>query len=301
MFTKVPTQRFIDYCRRKQAAALAACLPGFRTRQQEQAAAAGLVAIGDEWSRRLFDGDFLRSKSADPGLPSVSLTFVQSRDGNTGADNPSTLGGGETDKHLIYEGLSRVDADGVLAGATTAREDTLVFSVWHPQLVDLRRQCGHTRHPAQIVVTARGDLPFDSALMFTEPELRVFIVAPSALAATLRSRLASRHWTTVVDGGEPLSFRSALRTLHRNGLRVISVVGGRQTATTMLREGLVDDLYLTTSPIDGGEPGTPFYQGPPLNLDRVLLKEGQDTEAGVRFEHFRVRHVGGLTARPGPA
>ena len=48
--------------------------------------------------------------------------FVQSADGNTGARNPADLGGGETDKHLIYEGLSRVDVDGVLAGAATSGE-----------------------------------------------------------------------------------------------------------------------------------------------------------------------------------
>ena len=31
----------------------------------------------------------------------VNLVFVESREGNTGADDPSTLGGGETDQHLI--------------------------------------------------------------------------------------------------------------------------------------------------------------------------------------------------------
>jgi len=47
--------------------------------------------------------------------------FVQSRDGNTGARDPSSLGGGDTDKHLIYEGLSRVASDAVVAGAETIR------------------------------------------------------------------------------------------------------------------------------------------------------------------------------------
>ena len=83
----------------------------------------------------------------------MSLVFVQSRDGNTVADNPSTLGGGDTDKHLVYEGLSRVDADAVLAGAATARSERMVFSVWHPELVALRCSLGHRRHPAQVVVT----------------------------------------------------------------------------------------------------------------------------------------------------
>jgi hypothetical protein len=38
-----------------------------------------------------------------------------------------------TDKHLIYEGLSRAAADAVLAGAATVRAGDIVFSVWHPE------------------------------------------------------------------------------------------------------------------------------------------------------------------------
>ena len=68
--------------------------------------------------------------------------FVQSLDGNTVADDPSDLGGGDTDKHLIYEGLSRVAADAVMAGAATVAGGKIVFSVWHPELVRLRSALG---------------------------------------------------------------------------------------------------------------------------------------------------------------
>jgi riboflavin biosynthesis pyrimidine reductase len=90
----------------------------------------------------------------------------------------------------------------------------------------------------------------------------------------------------VIDAGTPLSLTRAMPVLHEQGIRVISAVGGRRTAMALLREGLVSDLYLTTSPIEAGEPGTPFYEGPPLNLSRVLEACGQGPESGVRFEHF---------------
>jgi riboflavin biosynthesis pyrimidine reductase len=86
----------------------------------------------------------------------MSVVFVQSVDGNTEVDDPSALGGGETDKHVIYEGLSRVSADAVMAGANSVRHGTVVFSVWHPELVALRRTFGKPRHPVQIVVTSSG-------------------------------------------------------------------------------------------------------------------------------------------------
>lgn len=287
--------RFETYCQRKENLALATPLSGFRT-LEDATAGHGLVAIGNDWTRRLFDGDFYRSpdrngeyRSPDRNgeRPIVSLVFVQSRDGNTGADNPSTLGGGETDKHLIYEGLSRVDADAVLAGAT-ARGERIVFSVWHPELVDLRRSLGRARHPAQIVVTDVGNLPIERAMMFEEPTLPVFVIARSTIVPGLRDRVRERPWIDVVDAGDPVSLTAAMGYLRGRGIRIISAIGGRRTATALLREGLVSDLYLTSSPIEAGEPNTPFYEGPPLSLSRVLLKAGQGPEEGVRFEHFVV-------------
>jgi riboflavin biosynthesis pyrimidine reductase len=247
-----------------------------------------MCAIGNDWSRGLFDGDFYRTPSPfEDDLPVVNLVFVQSRDGNTGTDDPSSLGGGETDKHLIYEGLSRVDADAVLSGATTAKANDLVFSVWHPELVSLRLQRGHNRHPAQVVISSRSAPPFEDGLMFQEPTLQVFVVTTSDAAASLRLQVATRPWIAVIDAGQPLSMRRAMRELRTRGVLTVSAVGGRKTATALLDERLVDDLYLTTSPSEGGERHTPMYEGE-LHLATVLTKEGTGPEKGVRFVHSQI-------------
>jgi riboflavin biosynthesis pyrimidine reductase len=278
---------FDEYCRRKEAAAAAADIPGFQTRFSELVD--GFVPIGNAWSRRLFDGWFYRTAMPDAAeFPSTNLVFVQSREGNTGADDPSALGGGETDKHLIYEGLSRVDADAVLAGAVTAREPELVFSVWHPELVALRKARGRSRHPAQVIITRRGMLPFDDGLMFATPELRVIVVCGTDVVPAILRAVSKKPWIEVIDAGDPFSLSNAMKTLRRRGIATISCVGGRTTATGLLREGLVSDLFLTTSPTSGGEPHTPFYEGPPLRLKRIVEKAGQGAENGVRFEHFVV-------------
>jgi riboflavin biosynthesis pyrimidine reductase len=281
------TERFDAYCRRKEAAARAARIPGYVTLECH---ATGLVPFGTDWSRALFDGDFYRSSNpALDGLPVTSLVFVQSREGNTVAPEPSALGGGETDLHLVYEGLSRVDADAVMAGAGTARARELVFSIWHPELVTLRLSRGRDRHPAQIVLTNRGDLRFDDGLMFLEPALRVFIITRTGAVDAIRRRISGRPWIEVLDAGEPVSLTRALRDLRARGIEVVSCVGGRVTSTALLKERLITDVYLTTSAITAGEPDTPYYEGPPLPLSRVLRKDGTGIETGVRFEHFAVR------------
>jgi riboflavin biosynthesis pyrimidine reductase len=282
------TERFNAYCRRKEAKALAAHIPGYSTAEARPRSDA--AAIGSDWTRVLFDGDFYRSATPSvAGVPVTSLVFVQSRDGNTIAPDPSMLGGGETDLHLVYEGLSRIDADAVLAGAGTARAKEIVFSIWHPELVALRRARGRSRHPAQAVITESGNLRFDDGLMFQEPELRVFVITRSGLVEQVRSRLRGRSWVEVIDAGEPLSPTEGLSGLSRHGIGVVSCVGGARTATALLREGLVTDIYLTTSAIEAGAPNSPYYAGPPLPLERVLLKEGRGEEAGVTFEHFIVK------------
>lgn len=261
-------------------------IPGLHTVREDPAVRA-FVPLGNEWTRRLFDGTFYRSRQVSD-LPAISLVFVQSRDGNTVADNPATLGGGHTDLHLIYEGLSRVDADAVLAGATTARGERTVFSVWHPELVRLRAALGHPRHPAQVVITDRAEIPIERGLMFQVPELRVLVITKSSAVAPLRQRLCERRWVEIVDAGEPVSMTRAMRELAARGINVISGVGGRRTATALLRERLVSEVYLTTSAIEAGEPNTPFYEGEPPALTQIVEKAGQGPEAGVRFEHLLV-------------
>ena len=277
--------RFEEYARRREQEALAATLPPYETVVDHGAGT--LAPLGNEWTERLFGGPFYQSPTpAQPGLPVVNLVFVRSREGNTIADHPQLLGGGDTDKHVIYEGLSRVGADVVLAGATTARSRSLVLSVWHPELVKLRRALGKPRHPMQVVVTSAGDLPFDEGLMFQEPDLRSFLIAPSSAVAELRVRARRAPWVEILDAGQPLSMRRGLELLADRGAGVVSAIGGRRTAQALLDERTVADLYLTTSPVSAGEPNTPFYSGPPLNTSVVVEKAGTGPEAGVRFQHL---------------
>jgi riboflavin biosynthesis pyrimidine reductase len=279
--------RFDDYCHAKTKVAASASLPGFTTVVAPRERPTGMVAVGNDWSRQLFDGSFYRAECDDERqMPAVSLVFVQSADGNTVTDDPSALGGGETDKHLVYEGLSRVDADGVLAGATTAAGNEIVFSTWQPELVRLRSERGRPRHPAQIVLTERGDLPVHTALLYNERDLRTIVLASTTAAAVLERRLPGRPWVEVIDAGQPVDLRRALGELYARGIKVISAIGGRRAAASLLRASLIRELYLTTSPQKGGEPGTPLVDGalPPHTV--LLEKEGKGKEEGVRFQHL---------------
>ena len=254
----------------------------------------GAVAIASEWSAALFDGPFYVVPSRDPSRPACSLVFVQSADGNTVAPDPTELGGGETDKHLVYEGLSRVCADAVMAGAGTVREGDIVFSVWHPDLVRLRAALGLPRHPVQIVATLRG-LAIERMLLCNVPGISVVLLTVRSAARQMQSAIDGRPWITVLPIDGPEDLPRAFRQLRERGIARVSCVGGRTLASQLLEQGLVDDVYLTTGARTGGAPGTPISSAPWRG--RVLLrKHGTGAEAGVTFEHLLARQPGGPPA-----
>jgi riboflavin biosynthesis pyrimidine reductase len=274
--------RFGEFAARKVREAQAAVLTPLTT-VDDRSSGMNSVAIGNDWTRELYDGPYYltmdppedvrasgaEASGASAAAPLISLVFVQSRDGNTGASNPDDLGGGPVDKHVIYEGLSRVAVDAVLAGAKTAEGAEVFFSVWHPELVALRATLGLPRHPAQVVVTGSGCVDVEGTLLFNVPDVPVFILATPGGC--------SRIELVPIERGE---LRPGLEYLRRErGIRRISAIGGRMTATALIDAALVQDLSLTTTARSGGEPGTPFYVGrTPPRLDPIVRKHCADRD-----------------------
>lgn len=278
------TEDFRLFVQRREAEAARASIFPLQTEVDERPEHA--IAIGNTWTRRLFDGDFYVSAPHGP-RPSTSLVFVQSRDGNTGAANPSTLGGGAADKHLIYEGLSRVAADAVMAGAQTIRGGKIVLSVWHPELVRLRTSLGLPRHPTQVIATLRG-LPFDESLILNVPEITVVLITIPSWIALMAHELERRPWITAIAMETPHDLDGALRQLRAMGIARISCIGGRTLARQLLAAGLVDDLYLTTTAVNGGEPNTPLSPEP-IAGTVIVRKHGTGPDAGVVVEQIALR------------
>ena len=265
---------FQAYCRHKEEAALSAPLGGLTT-IAEESGGADLLSFGNAWTRRLFDGDFHRSAGpASPELPSVSLIVTE--EGLPGTTVP----------HLLHEGLTRVDADAVLGGIGAAESGDRICSVWHPELVKLRAERGLPRHPVQVLVTNSCDVPFDRCLLFHEPSLQVIVVTRTILAGAARARLRECPWVGVIVAGEPRDVRAALTRLRDRGVAVVSAVGGRRVATSLLDAGLVTDLYVTVREPASAASALAFYNGPPLVRRRLLSKAGRGSEGAVRFEHL---------------
>jgi riboflavin biosynthesis pyrimidine reductase len=188
---------------------------------------------------------------------------------------------------LIYEGLSRVAADAVLAGAGTLHRDAF-FSVWHPELVALRQSLGLPRHPSQVVISKNGRLDLD-ALLFNVPEVDTFLVGGPECLSRCKAALAARPWIRRIPLGEDL--RVVFDRLRAEGIRRVSAVGGRFTASRLVDAGLVQDIYLTTTSRAGGEPKTPWYNGvAPPQLELMIRKEwGSSNSDRMVLDHLLIK------------
>jgi riboflavin biosynthesis pyrimidine reductase len=242
----------------------------------------GLQGVGNAWSRLHYGSEFGLVRPSG-GQTAVSLVFIQTKDGNTGGPNPGAFGGGATDRHLIYEGLSRVAADAVFAGAGSVHRDAF-FSVWHPELIALRASLGLRRHPAQIVVSKRGRVDVD-ALLFNVPDVPVFLIAGDECIARHESALRPRPWVRLIPIDDDL--RPVFDGLRgEEGIQRVSAIGGRFTATRLVDAGLIQDIHLTTTSLEGGEPGTPWYAGAaPPRLTAITSKQWDENGSRVVFEH----------------
>jgi riboflavin biosynthesis pyrimidine reductase len=143
-------------------------------------------------------------------------------------------------------------------------------------------------HPAQIVVSKRGNVDLD-ALLFNVPGVRVFLVAGDECIVRHEAALRARPWVRVIpfDGDD---LRPAVEGLRVDeGIQRVSAIGGRFTATQLVDAKLVQDIYLTTTSLEGGEPNTPWYSGAsPPRLTAITGKQWDESGSKVVFDHFLI-------------
>ena len=95
------------------------------------------------------------------------------------------------------------------------------------------------------------------ALLFNVPDVPLFLIAGDECIARHEPALRARPWVRLVPvKGDDL--RPAVERLRgEEGIQRVSAIGGRFTATQLVDAGLIQDIYLTTTSLEGGEPGTP--------------------------------------------
>ena len=170
----------------------------------------------------LFDAvDF--GARAPEDRPYVLVNMVGSVDGRAAVGGRSEPLGGPADKEVFFELRASVDA--VLAGTGTLAAEQYRRLVRRPERQEQRARRGLEREPIALVLSRSGDVP--SVPLLEDPEAR-----------------------PVVLTGEDADPRAALAHVRaEHGVRSLLCEGGPGLNAGLLAAGVIDELFLTVSPL----------------------------------------------------
>jgi len=202
----------------------------------------GLLA---EEAERLNEGYLKWTKT---GLPFVALKLCQSLDGRLAAQDGTSRGLGSPEEIAFVHGL-RAAYDAVLVGSGTALADDPRLTV----------RLAKGRNPHRIVLDSRLRLPLNARMLRPGKGERVIVVAlagaPGRKADALRTN-GVEVWLLPAKVGR-LSLAALLKKAAQSGIQSVLVEGGAEVATSLLRERLVDKMYVAVAPrILGGNRGS---------------------------------------------
>jgi riboflavin biosynthesis pyrimidine reductase len=207
--------------------------------------------------------------------PFTMVNFIASIDGRASVNGRSGPLGDEADKELFRTLRSEVDA--VLVGTGTLATERYGRMIRDPAVRERRRQRGMRPEPLACTLTRRGSLPLDIPL-FVEPEAMVVAFAGDDVdTGEVRAQL-----DLVRMQQDELTFAAALAYLRGEyGVRALLCEGGPRVFAALAAEGLVDQLFLTISPmfVGGGDApaissGAELVQPAAMVLEGVLERQG---------------------------
>ena len=242
------------------------------------------------------------------GRPWIYSNFVQSLDGITTLLGKHGSGGeisqSREDRWLMD--LLRAHADGLLMGMNTMLEEQrsrgpesrgIVFQVADPKLRELRKRLCKGRE-RNIFVTRAADLDLSRYKVFDGDVVDAAILTSPAGAARLRSQSGHPNVVILAAGeGEALDLPLAIRKLREElGVKYLLCEGGPTLYGNLARTDLVDEKFMTVSPVEVGQIVPPEQERIPSEQNIPTLMR-PTVFGGPGFTRDNVTHWTWLSSR----
>jgi riboflavin-specific deaminase-like protein len=219
---------------------------------------------------------------APEGRPYLGINMVSSLDGKATLDWRTKGLSSDVDRRVFH--LLRTQADAVMVGAGTAREERYGRITKSDELRQRRTNDGLVPDALAVVVSGRLDLPPDLPLL-NEPEQKVVIATGSA--EELPGLEGDVEYARVGDDlPRLLAYLS-----ERHGVRSVLCEGGPTLNSFLFAADIVDELFLTLNPkILGGASAITIVAGrelvEPLEPGLVSVAEAD----GELYTRWRFPH-----------
>jgi 5-amino-6-(5-phosphoribosylamino)uracil reductase len=206
--------------------------------------------------------------------PYAIANFVSSADGRATFGGRSSVLGDDGDKAMFH--ALREQPDAVFAGTRTLEAENYGRILGKPERRARREQRGLQPEPLACVVTRSGAIPSGIPL-FNEPEARIVVFAPVGAGPEVAACPANITLVELEPG--ELTLPVVMAALRKDfGVRSLLCEGGPTVFAALVRERLVDELWLTLAPkLTGGGTGPSITTGAelpePLALDLIWALE----------------------------
>ena len=241
--------------------------------------------------------------------PWIYSNFVQSLDGIASFKGCHATGGDisqlEEDRWLMD--FLRAHADGVLLGINTLVEETQlsgnrgpVYVIEDPSVRGLREKLGRGTEK-NIFVTGAAALDLGNYRVFDPGPVETFIITTTIGARRLAERSSHPHVKVIVSGdGDFVDLPFAMFTLRQHhGIQTLLCEGGPTLYGYMSRAGLIDEKFITISPLEIGlfvppeQKPAPFeINSPPKERPTTFMAPGFVKENAPWWQWLSCRRIG---------
>lgn len=249
--------------------------------------------------------------SAHTERPWTCANFVQSIDGIASFKGQHAAGSdisqSAEDRWLMD--LLRAHADAIITGIHTLVEETLswpklnqgrgpVYRIEDKSLQDLRVKLGRKRERV-IFVTASGSVDPRAYRVFDGDQMDALVLTTQAGAVRLQGRIGEER-LIIAGQDKTIDLPKAMLTLRKQmGVEHLLCEGGPTLYGSMARTGLIDEKFVTVSPIEIGllappeQDITPAGTGSQLNLrPTTFMFPGFTSENAPWWRWMSCRRVG---------
>ena len=243
--------------------------------------------------------------------PWTYANFVQSIDGVASFKGPHAAGSdisqSAEDRWLMD--LLRAHADAIITGIHTLVEETLsapklnegrgpVYCIEDESLRALRAKLGRKREKV-IFVTGSGNIDPRAYRVFDGDQMDAQILTTTAGAARLEGRIGQER-LIITGQDKTIDLHEAMRLLRKAmGVEHLLCEGGPTLYGSMARAGLIDEKFVTVSPVEIGllsppeQDITPGGTGAQLNVrPTTFMFPGFTKETAPWWQWMSCRRVG---------